>query len=157
MNLDLDIETKSIYYSHWSYCAIHMIVSIDKFQKAELIAERLKLDLTFVQKVLNFLENKGLILKGKNDRYYIGKTRIHLKNNSPLIKSHHQNYRHKAILCLENENDFNLHYSGVLTLSKKDAIKIRNLMLKMIAEQEEILIPSPNEEIISLNLDIFKI
>lgn len=157
VNTELDDATKAIYYSHWAYSAIHMMVSIDRYQKIDTIAERLKLSLAFTQRVLSFLEDKHLVIKSKHERYSIGKTRMHLKADSPLVKSHHQNYRHKAILSLEDENDFNLHYSGVLTLSKKDALKIRALVLKMIADTEEILIPSANEEIMSLNLDIFKL
>jgi len=120
------------------------------------MAKKINLNRKFANKVVTFLENNKLIVKEKNS-YAIGKTRIHLKADSPLIKSHHQNFRNKAILSLEEENDFNLHYSAVLTLSKKDCHKIRDLILKLIAEKETILAPSPNEDIICLNMDLFKL
>jgi hypothetical protein len=133
-----------------------MVVSIDDFTSPEDIAKRLKTSNQLASKIVNFLEENDLITKEK-DSYRIGKTRIHLKSDSPLVKTHHQNFRNKAIVSLEEDNDFDLHYSAVLTLSKKDAAKIRQLLLKFIADKEEILIPSPDEEIISLNLDLFKL
>jgi uncharacterized protein (TIGR02147 family) len=153
---DLNEASKAIYYSHWAYSAVHMVVSIDDFKTPEEIAKRLKITVQLASKIINFLEENNLI--SKEEKFYrIGRTRIHLKSDSPLVKAHHQNYRQKAIVSLEEENDFDLHYSAALTLSKKDAIKIRQLLLKFIADKEEILIPSPNEEIIGLNLDLFKL
>ena len=58
---------------------------------------------------------------------------------------------------LEVENDFNLHYSSILTLSKKDCLKIKELIIQLIKDKEKILIPSPNEDILCLNLDLFKL
>lgn len=153
---DLSDTEKAIYYSHWAYSAVHMAVSIDHFKSSEEISKRLKISNQLALRIVKFLEEKNLITKEKNS-YQIGNTRIHLKSDSPLVKSHHQNFRNKAILSLEEDNDFDLHYSAVLTLSKKDAVKIRQLMLKFIRDKEEILIPSPNEDIIGLNLDLFKI
>jgi uncharacterized protein (TIGR02147 family) len=152
---DLSESAQAIYYSHWAYSAIHMIVSIDDFKSSQEISKRLKVSNQLTAKILAFLEEHNLITKDKNI-YRIGKTRIHLKSESPLVKSHHQNFRNKAIISLEEDNDFDLHYSAVLTLSKKDSLKIRQLLLKFIREKEEILLPSANEDIIGLNLDLFK-
>lgn len=152
---ELSENAKSIYYSHWAYSAIHMVVSIDKFKSSEEIAKRLGISIHLSSRVVQFLEEHHLITI--SGRYFeIGKTRIHLKPDSPLIKSHHQNFRQKAMVSLENENEFDLHYSAVLTLSNKDAVKIRQMILNFISDKEKILTTSPNEEIIGLNLDIFK-
>ena len=69
----------------------------------------------------------------------------------------HQNWRHRAILSLGEDNDFDLHYSSVLVLSKKDSLKIKDLILEFIKEKEKILLPSPEEEMVALNVDYFKI
>lgn len=154
INRELSEVDKAVYYSHWAYAAIHMVVSIKGLQTLEAIVEKLSLKPRFVEKVLQFLSEKGLIEK-LGEKYSVGKTRIHIKADAPLVKSHHLNYRHKAIHSLENENDFDLHYSSVMTLSFEDAQKIRDLVLKLIRDKEKVLIPSPNEEIICLNLDLF--
>ncbi|HXH30016.1 MAG TPA: hypothetical protein VNJ01_04320 [Bacteriovoracaceae bacterium] len=82
--------------------------------------------------------------------------RTHLKDGTHFSKSHHQNFRQRAINSLEEENTFDLHYSSVLTLSKKDMLKIRELILKLVSDKKEILIPSPNEDMICLNIDLFR-
>lgn len=150
-----DIE-KSIYYSHWAYMAIHMAVSLPHLKTAKQIANQLKLDPEFVELVLTFLIDTKLIVK-ENNRFIIGKTRIHLDRNSPLINSLHQNMRQKAIESLINTNDFNLNYSSILVLSKEDSINIRNLILNLIREKEKILIPSPEEEMVAFNIDYFRL
>lgn len=152
----LDEVSKSIYYSHWAYCCIHMIVSIPEFNTLAKICDRLNIGKEFALKVLNFLTEKGLITES-DGHYSVGEVRIHLKKDSPLVRSHHQNFRYKALASLERESSFDLHYSSVMTLSKKDAIKIRDLILELTKKKDEILIPSPNEEIICFNLDFFKV
>lgn len=151
----LSDTAKAIYYSHWAYSAIHMFVSIQHFKSIDEIANRIGVLKSHAYKVMQFLESHHLVVKGSKF-YEIGQTRIHLKPDSPLIKSHHQNFRNKAIVSPEADNDFDLHYSAVLTLSKKDSLKIRSMLLKFIAEKEEVLIPSANEDIVGLNLDLFK-
>jgi uncharacterized protein (TIGR02147 family) len=152
---ELDDAAKATYYSHWSYSAVHMAVSVPALNQIETLESKLQLPAPFLKKILAFLEETGLVTR-TGERYAIGMTRIHLSKDSPLIRAHHQNYRHKAIRSLENENDFDLHYSAVLTLSREDARRVRDLLLGFVKEKEEILIPSPNEEIVFLNLDLFK-
>ena len=155
LSQDLSDSVKATYYSHWAYFAIHMFVSIDQFESSQEIAKHLNISNQLTTRVVNFLIEYKLITK--NQKYFeVGKTRIHLSPDSPLIKTHHQNFRNKAIVSLEEDNDFDIHYSAVLTLSIKDALKIRQMMLKFISDKEVILLPSPNEEIIGLNLDLFK-
>jgi hypothetical protein len=132
------------------------MVSIEKYRKPDTISKQLSLSKQQVSKVLHFLLEKKLIEKVDGE-YDIGPTRIHLPASSPLVMMHHQNFRQMGLSYMDQENDFDLRYSSVLTLGQEDAIKIKNLVLKLIKDKEAILIPSPNEEIIGLNLDLFKI
>jgi len=151
---ELTETEKATYYSHWAYSAIHVLISIDEFKTSDEVAKRIRIPRKLAATIVAFLSETKLIFL-ENGIYRIGKTRIHLKSDSPLVKSHHQNFRSKAIATLGEDNDFDLHYSAALTLSKKDALKIRQMLLKFLADKEEILIPSPNEEIIGLNFDLF--
>jgi uncharacterized protein (TIGR02147 family) len=152
---ELSDAAKAIYYSHWSYSAVHMVVSIDAFSSPQEIAHRLRVSGELATKVLAFLTENGLV-STRAGRYEIGKTRIHLKADSPLVRTHHHNFRTKALVALEDDSEFNLNYSAVLTLSKKDAIKIRSMLLEFLKEAEVILGPSENEDIVGLNLDLFR-
>ncbi len=156
VSTELDEVAKGVYYGHWAYGAVHMIVSIDRYRTVKTISEHLKISKALTQRILDFLMEKGLIAL-VDGKYEHGKCRIHLKKSSPYIRSHHQNFRHKAIQSLEEERELDLHYSSVMTLSKVDAFKIKDLILRLIEDKERILAPSPNEEIVCLNLDLFEL
>jgi uncharacterized protein (TIGR02147 family) len=151
----LSAEQKATYYSHWGYMAAHMLVSIPELATLEKLQEQLKISDKFLNEIVDFLLECELIQK-KGNKFSIGKTRIHLDKKSPFVKTLHQNWRHKAIESLSEDNDFDLHYSSVLVLSKKDSLKIKDLILNFIKEKEVILAPSAEEQMVVLNLDYFK-
>ena len=152
----LSDKEKEEYYSHWSYMGIHMLISIEQFNSRKAIQKYFKLSSDLTNKVIDFLTSSGLIAE-QDKRLSIGKTRIHLDPSSPFINSLHQNLRNKAIQSLENKSDIDLHYSSVLILSKEDMHKIKEMILEFIKAKEKILIPSPEEGIVALNIDYFQI
>ena len=150
----LTVEDQATYYSHWAYMTFHMAASLEKFHNEKSFFKHFKLDQSFIRNVLHFLISKGLIQD--EGHLNIGKTRIHLEKKSPFLKMLHQNLRQKAIKELTKTDEFSLHYSSVLTLSKKDSLKIRQMVLDFIKSKEKILAPSNNEELVILNIDYFK-
>ncbi len=144
------------YYSHWYYSAIHIVTSIKQFQTKSNIAQKFNLTEELATDVLEFLEEKKFIEKNALN-YKIGKTRIHLESESPMIFKHHTNWRIEAIKSLERKHAENLHYSSVLAMSKEDYTKIKDILLKALEEIEPILTPSPEEEIYSMNIDFFQL
>lgn len=150
----ISVEDASIYYSHWYYSAIHVLTSIPVYQDKKRVAERLGLELELVSEVLEFLIQLGLV-ELKHGKYINTGKRLHLPKNSPLISKHHTNWRVEAIKSLEQKEKLNLHYSLVLSISEKDAQRLRDLLLEMIDQSEKIFIPSPEEEMYVLNLDWF--
>ena len=158
LNIDngLSAESEMQYYSKWYFAAIHVLVTIEKYSSVEQIAERLKLEIATVREVLQFLERCGFVIR-KNGNLKAGKTRIHLGYRSPLISTHHTNWRLQAIQAVSNNEIQNLHYSSVITISKKDAEKIREHLLIEIESLKKTIKDSEEEEIYSLNLDFFKL
>lgn len=153
---NLTDKEKAIYYGNWAYMGVHMIVSIKEYQTRTTIRKHFNFSPDFTNQIVDFLIVADLI-EEINNKLTIGKTRVHLESESPFISSLHQNWRHKAIQSLENQNDIDLHYSSVLVLSKKDVSKVRDLILKFIKDKEKILLPSREEEIVALNIDYFMI
>lgn len=146
-----------VYYSQWYYSAIHVLVSINGFQTKSKIKERLNLDTQTINTVLTFLEINKLIIN-KKGIYNIGPSRIHLGKDSPIITKHHTNWRLEALKSLEsNYSEVDIHYSSVMTLSKVDAIKIKDILLNSIEQVEPILIESREEDIFSMCIDLFKV
>lgn len=153
----LSENDQAIYYSHWAYLAIHMLISISDYKTKKSIYKYFNnLEVNFIDNILDFLLKTELIQIEQN-KFAIGKTRIHLSHESPLINLLHQNFRYKAIENLSKKNDFNLHYSSALVLSYEDSKKIKEILLNFIKEKEKILLPSPEERLIALNIDLFEI
>ncbi len=153
---EISEQDKPIYYSDWVYGVVQQLTAIDEYKTEFKIAERLSLPLKKVREVLDFLLQAGLCVN-RNNRYEIGPTRIHLPPNSPWIRQHHANCRTLALECLHFEDPHKLHYSSPMTLSKKDYEKIRKILIEIIEKVGKIVDPSPSEELICLNIDLFKI
>ena len=142
------------YYGNWYFAAIHILTSIPGFQTKQAIMDKLKLNSQVVSDVLSFLLTKGLVIE-ESGGYKIGTTRLHLQNDSSMILKHHANWRLEAIKSLDKQDKKDLHYSGVVSLSKEDVGKIKEVLLKSIENIEEVLGPSPEEELCSINIDLF--
>ncbi|MDA8793839.1 DUF4423 domain-containing protein, partial [Bacteriovoracaceae bacterium] len=135
-NKELNDYQKSVYYSHWGYITIHMLVSLEDCNTIRRIQQRTKLNESFVLEILNFLLDCQLIEK-TNNRFIIGPTRIHLSKSSPLLKLLHTNMRQLAVNKMDHQAEENLHYSSVLVFGKDDIEKVRHLILNFIAEKEK--------------------
>ena len=153
----LNYQDQMRYYGHWYYSAIHILTSIPQYQNKEAICHKLNLPQSLVSECLNFLLENGLIQQKNTGEYYIANTRIHLDKNSDMIAKHHCNWRIEAMKSLEKSWQDNLHYSSVISLSKSDVQKIKNILLEALEQGEKILSDSPEEEIYSLCLDFFEL
>lgn len=152
----LSKDEKTTYYSHWYYAAIHIAVMVESLRSKEALAQRFNLPVEVVQNVLDFLTQNHLVSL-KEGEYRIGNSRIHIDKRSNLISRHHANWRLQALQALDRSRDENLHYSSVITLSLKDAEKVKEQMIKSLEVIEGILAPSPEEEVFTLNMDFFRL
>lgn len=151
----LDLEAQTKYYSAWYYAAIHVALSIPELQTPQALSENLKLPLLKITSALEFLQGVGLAVLNKG-KYEIGPTRIHLSHASSLISNHHTNWRLQSLQSLEKEDPENLHYSSVYSLAKNDIPKIRQILVETIEKLESQILKSKEQELICINLDLFK-
>ena len=153
INTDLNAEDYHQYYSSWEYAALHILTSIPEYQLKEKIRKKLNLTQIRINEVLEFLVNKGLV-EEKNNRFIIGKKRIHLTKESPYILPHHQNWRLHSTRILSDKNPSNINYSGVFSLSKKDIERIKEILLLAIEQNEKVITDSGEEEMIYVGIDM---
>ena len=149
-------KDSSIFYSDWKYSAIRLLTSLEQLNTPEEIAERTKLPLRDVKKVLDFLLQVGLV-KSEDKSLDIGVTKTHLKAGSPFVKAHHTNWRLKAIEKSSSLSSEELQFTGPLTISKKDFETIKIKILDLIEEIGEIVEDSPAEQLSCLNIDFINI
>lgn len=152
----LSREDQSIYYSSWHYAAIHMALTIPELHSASTIAARLKIPVARVLEVLEFLCASGLALRGGTN-YLPGKSSVRLGKESHNILKHHTNWRLRAIDSLDHETISDLHYSGAVTLSREDVIRLKDTMLDFMSKTVSEIRSSKEEEIYCFNLDFFNL
>jgi uncharacterized protein (TIGR02147 family) len=153
---NLKEKDKLIYYSSWHYAAIHIAVTVPELQTPESISEYFKLPLSKTNEVLSFLETAGLITRN-GTRFEPGQSYMRLGNNNPHILKHHTNWRLQAVDALEREQSSDLHYSAVISLSRKDALELKDKLLKQLRENLEKVKASSEEEVYCYTIDLFKL
>lgn len=151
---EISNEERQKYYSSWLFGAVYVMTSIPEFQNPTAIAEKLTVPRKKVTEALDFLVSIGLV-KQEEGRYVITGSSLHLPKDSPHITKHHLNWRLKALTSVENNNPEDLHYSVVMSLSKKDQALIKAKMIDMIEEMHLILPDSKEEGAQVLCLDLF--
>lgn len=156
VNEVLPDEEKAIFYSAWYYSAIRLLVGIEGHQDPAVIASHLNLPRKTVSDVLNFLLGAGLLVR-EDSLLKVGPSKTHLEPESPFIRLHHLNWRNRALLNLERVDTEKLHYSSPMTLGKKDVPLVRARLVQLIEDVGKIIGPSPNEELMCLNIDWFRI
>lgn len=148
-------EDQATYYSEWHYAAIHTLVSIPEFSGVQKIAERLSLEPSLVADAVDFLLRTGLMEKTKAG-LKIGKAHIHLGADSPLIAKHHLNWRLQAMQRLGARSE-GLHYSSVVTLSEKDSLRLKEMMVGFIQSAKAVIKESKEEQLRCFSLDFFRV
>lgn len=153
----LSAENQTRYYSSWHYAAVHMGVTIPTLRSRAAISKALRITPDALAPILDFLSSVGLITK-QAEKYYPGTTLIHLGKDSPAIYQHHTNWRIQALVMMHADvTQRNVHYSTVVTMSAKDAQKIRELFTQAISNASVIIKASPEEQVFGINLDLFRL
>lgn len=155
-NKKLNDEQKAIFYSDWSYSAIRQLTAIKGFHNLDAIADYFGFSKKQTKVALDFLIRTDLC-KEEKGKILIGPSSTHLESTSPWVRVHHTNWRNQALHSMRNEEAAKLHYTAPLTISKDDAIKIREMIVQFLEQVDKVIAPSPSEELRCLNIDWFKV
>jgi uncharacterized protein (TIGR02147 family) len=151
----IPIEIQALYYSNWTYAAIHTVVMNPQTRTIQSISKRLNLPSAVVEEHLQFLEAWSFVTK-RSGQYEPGVKRIHIDSDSPFIVQHHRNWHLEAMRALGEKREHDLNYSGALSMSKADAAKVKELLLNAIGAIEKQIRPSADEETVGLTLSYFR-
>ena len=143
----LTLVDQATYYSAWHYTAVHFALTIPLLQKRETIARYLGLSISRVGEALDFLVSVG-IAHEENGLYQTGTTSIHLGNDSPMLPKHHANWKVQGLRSLDLPEGDDFHYTSVVTLSKKDLVKIKSLLVSAIEQIRPVIRESPKKSFI---------
>ncbi len=149
-------EQRAIFYSDWIYSAVRQLTAIDGFQNKDAIAVHFQISKKQTKEVIDFLLSTGLCIEIKGE-LRPGPSSTHLGASSPWVRIHHMNWRQKAMEQINKKDAVQLHYTAPLTVSKKHALKIREMIISFLAEVDTVIEPSPSEELLCMNIDWFKV
>lgn len=117
-------EDQERFYSSYIFAAIHVLSSIPEFSTISKMALALGRPEIEISRAVDFLLDLG-VLKQKEGKLAPGSRHVHLPPQSPRIVSHHLNWRFKAIEKIRENPRGDLHYSGAMSLSEQDVLKIK--------------------------------
>lgn len=152
----LSEEDRAIFYSNWFYSGLAVLSSIPGLQNLNSLSDRAGLSKQKTSQAIAFLVRTG-ICSNNNGKIEPGTNSTHLEAHSPLVSRHHSNWRVKAMeKHVDFDGDSELAYSSPMSLSKKDALRIRSLLVDLIKDVAAIRDPSPSDEAYFLNVDWLK-
>ncbi len=150
------IQDQVTFYNSWMYVAIHILCAVTEFQTRKAIREYLHLSQKEIDPTIDFMIQNGIITE-TNGRLKQGSTRVHLAKGSPFLIKHHANWRMKAIQSLDFEREQDLHYTMVMSLSKKDVDQMKKIIFEAITNTDHLLKNTGDETVYSFCMDWFKI
>jgi uncharacterized protein (TIGR02147 family) len=153
---ELSEEAKAVFYSQWYYTGIWVLTSVDGFNTAEKISERLGIARATVKRVLDFLLSTGLCIN-EDGNYRMGPQSTHLGSESPLVGRHHQNWRLKAIEKADQLNPEEFLFTSPVSISKAAIPEVKKILIQAVESCFKIIDPAACEELACLNIDWFKL
>jgi uncharacterized protein (TIGR02147 family) len=152
----MNLEDQMIYYSSWHYAAIHMALMIPEFQNVGSLSRYFNLPPSRILSVLSFLVENHLA-EQRGNQYKIKKSVLHLEKDSPILTQHHSHWRLRAIEAIQTSKPDNLHYSGIMSLSRDDYEWVREKLALLLEEVVDRLGPSKDEKLATLCFDFFQV
>ena len=149
-------ENRGVYYSAWYFSAVHILLTIPEFRTVPKIAARLFLAPDLVKQVLETLEKMGLV-QASGASWRTLQTDVHIAEQKMWARIHHSHWRQKSALKVQEMDPNAVHYSGVHTLSKSDAQKLKNEVIQFLENSRKLIGPSPEEKLVFLGCDFFEI
>lgn len=95
------------------------------------------------------------LINNQGGNFTPGDVRIHLGHDSPMISKHHTNWRIQAVRSFERETPQELHYSGVISISREDLPRVREALVRALEEVRRIVKDSKDEAVYCYALDLF--
>jgi uncharacterized protein (TIGR02147 family) len=149
---------QGMYFSSWLYACVHVMATCERFQNSRAaMAEALHLSLAQINEILEFLFRTGLVEETPNG-LRVGNSRVHLGTDSPFLRRHHTNLNLLSLQNILNQPlDQNLQYSSLVSLSKDDVQKVREIFLKSIQESKGIVRDSEGDTVFATTINFFKV
>lgn len=149
-------EIEGVYYSSWIWTAVHIATSINKYQTAESLSQRLGVPLHEIKEVLRKLEEFQYI-RSQKETYFYHQGASHLPRESVMNEMNHLHWRARSIFDLQKKQNNSLNYTSVFSMAKTDSDNLRKALIQTINDSRQIIAPSQPEELYCFNIDFFMV
>lgn len=147
---------KERFYSTYLHAAIHVLVSIPGLQTRSALAHTLGVPQAKIADAVDFLSRIGVI-KEIAGKLRPGAQHIHLNSSSKHIVRHHLNWRLKTMERIGEAAAQDLHYSVAVSLSESDVVRIKEMLLKTLADFSKVVSDSKEETAYVYCFDFFEL
>lgn len=152
-SLTADQEQK--YYHSWLPQVVHLFCQLPGRHTIASIAEKIGVHEGAVLPVVEDLESIGFIERTSEGIKSI-RDSVHLGRGSRFTSRNTVNWRLKVISDITSTGQLpGIHYSSVVSMSRKAAEEIDKLILKHLDEMRDVIVPSPSEALYSYCLDFY--
>lgn len=151
---ELSESAKAVFYSQWYYSGIRLATGLEKIKSIQELSERLGLEISQVNKVMEFLVEQGLVVKEGSD-LKPGPQRTHLEARSPLVGRHHSNWRIQAMRAMEKPSKDQLFFTAPMRLDEETYFYIRKELVNLIESLTDQVVKAQDHDLACLNIDLF--
>lgn len=152
-SLTEDQEQK--YYHSWLPQVVHLYCQLPGKHSIESISAGLGIQTEAVSAVIEDLESIGFVERSAGGVASL-RDSVHLGRGSRFTARNTVNWRLKVISDITGTGRLpGIHYSSVVSMSKKASAEIDKLILKHLDEMRDIVVPSPSEALYSYCLDFY--
>ena len=152
---ELSESDRSQFYSSWIYTYIRLLTAIDDFSSEQRLSEVTGLSLSRIRTALDFLITRGLCIE-EGGKIKHGPTLTYLDSSSPLVSTHHLNWRRKTAERFEKLRSEDLVLTFPVVMAEKDFLIVREQLVQFIESFKRLVTPSPSEGLYCLNLEWLK-
>lgn len=152
----IPLHEQAIFYNSWIYVGIHILCAVPEFQTRRALANRIRIPAAQLNSIIDFMLGQGMI-REDGDKIVQGPSRVHLPKGSPFLVKHHSNWRMKAIQSFDYERENDMHYTMVMSLSKKDVAKMQEFILELVSNTDTLIKTTGDEIVYSLCVDWFQV
>lgn len=150
-------DLAAIYYSSWHYSAIHILITIPQFRTVARIAKRLSLSEAIIKTSLKQLQSLELVEKDAQDNWKATNKSLHIPKDSIFNTINNNNWRQRSQTDSQQLNTQSIHYTGIYSLSVTDFERLREITFELIDKSRQMVIASPEEELVCFTCDLFSV
>lgn len=122
----------------------------------DAVCEFLQIPQSLGRQAVATLQQMGLVTFAMNKIECLN-SQVHLGADEDCIFQHHQNWRLKTIEKMNNGNHQGMHYSSVISCSRRDLEKVNKVLVEAIRQIRQTVKDSKDEEVAHYSIDFYNL